>query len=157
MKTTIAIIICILLVAMAAGIFALSAQPAAASNGMSKAVTRFLLRLFSPEFRALDEAGQAKAVNATHGKIRKYAHFAEFAVLGIILCLFLHFVLKAGIWQTALAAFLLGAGYAVLDEWHQTFVSGRAMQTADMLLDSLGLLSGIALVTLLLVSFSRTK
>ncbi|MCR4805409.1 MAG: VanZ family protein [Clostridia bacterium] len=144
------ILICVLLAVLAV-IFVLSAQPAAASNGVSRSVTRFLLRLFSPGFKELDPAEQARIVNATHGKVRKYAHFTEYAVLSLVLCLFLRFVLKAGLWQMGLGAFILSAGYAVLDEWHQTFVAGRAMQTGDMLLDGLGALAGVALVVVILL------
>ena len=43
------------------------------------------------------------------------------------------------------AAWLAAALYAVLDEWHQTFVAGRSGQLRDICIDSAGALSGVFL------------
>jgi VanZ family protein len=67
--------------------------------------------------------------------LRKLAHGAEFAVLGALL-------LRAlGQELPALAA---GIGYAVTDELHQHFVSGRVGAPLDVLIDSAGVALGIA-------------
>ena len=72
--------------------------------------------------------------------LRKLAHGAEFAVLGALL-------LRAlGEELPALAA---GIGYAVTDELHQHFVSGRVGAPLDVLIDSAGVALGIAVWRLL--------
>ena len=43
------------------------------------------------------------------------------------------------------AAWIMATLYAVLDEWHQTFVSGRSGQLRDICIDSAGALTGVFL------------
>lgn len=66
--------------------------------------------------------------------LRKLAHAAEYALLGLLLAR------AAG--RPALA-FALGALYAVGDEVHQTFVPGRAGSPLDVLLDAAGVALGV--------------
>ncbi len=65
--------------------------------------------------------------------LRTLAHFVEFAILGALLARAL----------AELFAFLAGVGYAVLDEVHQSFVSGRAGTPRDVVVDLLGVAAGI--------------
>jgi VanZ like family len=69
--------------------------------------------------------------------LRKLAHAAEFAVLGLLLAR------AVGHDQTA---FLLGVAYAVTDEVHQAFVPGRLGSVWDVLLDSVGVAVGVLLL-----------
>jgi VanZ family protein len=68
--------------------------------------------------------------------LRKLAHFAEYAVLG-------------GLLQRAVGreplAILLGSAYAVTDELHQSFVTGRQGAPLDWLVDTLGVAAGVLL------------
>ena len=68
--------------------------------------------------------------------LRKLAHAAEFAVLGV---LFLRAV------ERPVLAFLLASAYAVSDEIHQIFVPGRLGSPLDVLIDVAGVADGIAL------------
>jgi len=68
--------------------------------------------------------------------LRKLAHAAEFAVLGV---LFLRAVERPAL------AFLLASAYAVSDEIHQIFVPGRLGSPLDVLIDMAGVAVGIAL------------
>lgn len=76
-----------------------------------------------------------------HGKVRKIAHVTEYCLLGVLL------VFNFVIWYKKSNYMLsLGIGilYAISDEFHQTFISGRACQISDVFLDSLGVMLGIA-------------
>jgi len=68
--------------------------------------------------------------------LRKLAHTAEYAILGALL------LRATGLVGVALA---LGVAYAVSDEFHQTFVPGRAGRPLDVAIDTLGLVCGIAI------------
>ena len=68
--------------------------------------------------------------------LRKLGHFAEFGVLGALLLRAL---------RDVPAAVLLGAAYAVTDEVHQLFVSGRQGSPLDWLIDAAGVVAGVAL------------
>jgi VanZ family protein len=66
--------------------------------------------------------------------LRKCAHVTEYAILGLLL-------LRALGRETP--AFLAGVGYAITDEIHQHFVSGRHSSPVDVAIDATGVLIGI--------------
>jgi VanZ family protein len=68
--------------------------------------------------------------------LRKVGHFVEFAILGGLL-------LRAV--RDMPAAVLAGAAYAVTDEVHQVFVSGRQGSPLDWLIDTAGVVAGVAI------------
>jgi VanZ family protein len=66
--------------------------------------------------------------------LRKLAHAAEFALLGLLLARAL---------RRELAAALLGVAYAVSDELHQHFVPGRVGAPLDVAIDAVGVALGV--------------
>jgi VanZ family protein len=67
---------------------------------------------------------------------RKLIHFAEYALLCFLWWRALVTVTSPG--RAALWAFLLASGYAITDEFHQTFVDGRHGSPLDWAIDSAG-------------------
>ncbi len=68
--------------------------------------------------------------------IRKCAHFAEYALMGFLICGILHDVIKS---RKKYAVMLLWVFLsAAADELHQFFVPGRCGNIADVLLDTCG-------------------
>jgi len=78
--------------------------------------------------------------------LRKGAHLAEYAVLGMLLLRAL---------GSALAAFAVGFAYAVTDEIHQHFVAGRHSSPFDVAFDACGVALGLLL--LLFVQSERAR
>jgi VanZ family protein len=70
--------------------------------------------------------------------LRKLAHLAEYAVLGALLYRAL---------RREPAAIALGSLYAVTDEVHQAFVSGRQGSPLDWLIDTVGVVAGVLLLS----------
>ena len=70
--------------------------------------------------------------------LRKLAHLAEYAVLGALLYRAL---------RREPAAIALGSLYAVTDEVHQAFVSGRHGSPLDWLIDTIGVVAGVLLLS----------
>jgi VanZ family protein len=68
--------------------------------------------------------------------LRKIAHAGEYAVLGALL---LHATRRSG------AAFAVGTAYAMSDELHQSFVTGRHGSPVDVAIDAVGVACGIVL------------
>ena len=68
--------------------------------------------------------------------LRKIAHMAEYALLGGLLYRAV---------RHAPAALLIASAYAVTDEFHQTFVSGRHGSPVDWLIDTAGAAIGVAI------------
>lgn len=130
-------------------IFAFSAQTKEESGAVSEGFSyrllnttdRFLhLHIDEEELRAM-----AKAIDYV---VRKGAHMTEYAILAILLCLWL------GRWQmsrlrTACTAAFLAILYACSDEFHQLFVAGRAGRVSDVFVDSAGALAGLAVFLLI--------
>jgi len=78
--------------------------------------------------------------------LRKLAHLAEYAILGMLL---LRAVRRPAV------ALALGGLYAVSDEVHQTFVEGRVGAVLDVAIDTLGVLTGVLAWTLVEAGWRR--
>ncbi len=93
-----------------------------------------------------------ESIEAWHHFIRKGAHFTEYALLGMTVVYAFGEKLKKAkrIVPVALA---VCAFYAATDEFHQHFVPNRMGSVSDVLLDSVGALTGIAIFLLM----TRTK
>jgi VanZ family protein len=78
--------------------------------------------------------------------LRKLAHAAEFALLGLLLLRAL---------EHAWAAFWLGVAYAVTDEIHQAFVPGRLGSPLDVAIDAVGVGVGVAVALALRLRTQR--
>lgn len=79
--------------------------------------------------------------------IRKMAHFTEYAILGMLLFM----QIKAyALFQYERYRIILGIAavsfYAATDEIHQLFVPGRSGQPMDVLIDTLGGMTGIIIL-----------
>lgn len=87
--------------------------------------------------------------------LRKIAHFTEFFVLGILTLNVVRVSFKVRK-KTIIMSFLFCVLYAVLDEFHQTFVAERAPRVADILIDAAGSFVAIMLYNYYLKRYSRT-
>lgn len=146
MKSTIAGILALVWMCV---IFAFSAQTkeesSAVSEGFSYRIvnsTGLLLHLH------IDEEQIREIANAIEGFVRKGAHMTEYAILTILLYIWL------GRWQMSKVrmscmAIIIAALYACSDEIHQLFVAGRAGRVSDVLVDSAGAIVGLALFLLI--------
>ena len=78
--------------------------------------------------------------------IRKLAHFTEYLILG---SLTINMLNKNDISKKYLLSILICIIYATSDEIHQIFVPGRACQIRDILIDSIGSITGVYLYKLI--------
>lgn len=79
--------------------------------------------------------------------IRKLAHFTEYLILGFLV---INMFTKNNINNLYLISIILCIIYAISDEIHQIFIPGRACQLRDILIDSIGPITGIYLYKLYL-------
>lgn len=124
-------------------IFILSHQPAEDSGRLSFGLTEIIARFIRVDSGILEHI------------IRKYAHFSEYFILGILAAIALnnYKMPKAITFFISLGICVL---YAVSDEIHQLYVPGRSGQAGDVLIDSLGGLLGI-LVVFFFIGLSKHK
>ena len=68
-------------------------------------------------------------------------HFVEYSILGFLL--FGSITSDESLtFHPFYGSLLIGISFAILDEFHQSFVPGRHMSSIDMLFDSIGILFG---------------
>ena len=79
--------------------------------------------------------------------IRKLAHFTEFAILGILFYINIDFYEDR---KRIMFSILLSVLSAISDEIHQLFVLNRYCSVYDMLIDSLGAITGVILFHLII-------
>ena len=75
--------------------------------------------------------------------IRKAAHFGIYMLLGFCLLNAFEKTVSIKLWINSIISFLVGVLYAITDEYHQNFSSGRGPQAKDVLIDSSGVLLGV--------------
>ena len=114
-------------------IFSMSAQPAEVSGSKSSFITVRIVSLF------IDNPTQ-ELIDTVETVIRKLCHFLEYALLSVLIYKTLEsYGLKKRGCALCIAVSML---YAISDEIHQYFVPGRACRLYDILIDTLGAVSG---------------
>lgn len=130
-------------------IFMMSAETATASTESSGRVIRTIAKIVVDDFDSKPISYQVQFISSLQHIVRKVAHFVIYASLGFSVCgCALTFEHKKPFIKS-LIAFLISFLYAVSDEIHQTFVSGRSGQLSDVVLDSFGIVFGVLLINLL--------
>lgn len=126
-------------------IFSFSAQKreesSAVSIGFSYRVVSSTTHLFHLN---LDEERMREIANSIEHTVRKAAHMTEYAILSILIYVWLG-LWQQPWWKKSLEAFCIAIPYAASDELHQLFVPGRAGKMGDVLIDSAGAVLGLFL------------
>lgn len=118
-------------------IFLFSAQSGTDSGSLSRSIAEATLRLFN-------QAATETTITAFEGVIRSLAHGSVFFILAVLTSNALTRINMTDI-RNAIIALIGCALYAGSDEYHQSFVSGRAMQIEDFAIDMLGVVLAIAI------------
>ncbi len=141
-------------------IFSFSAGSAEQSGLASSEFTHGFLNF-------LTQIGLIRACDYSDSKVssielflRKFAHFAEFFILGLLLAFFLYTLIKSKFFsfRSKKTLWVLAAAYilliALIDEGIQFFVPGRGPAFTDILIDLAG---GLAALLLAAYFLSRKK
>lgn len=125
-------------------IFSFSFQSGEESGKLSGGIVAWVVGLFFPEDFA--------HIELVHFLVRKAAHFTEYFILGILLSL----TVREAKWnRPLLKSWALGTMVACCDETIQLFSDGRAGMITDVMLDSSGVFTGCAVLTLGVLFFSQ--
>lgn len=151
-KIIIRTIFMLLLLTTFAIIFKFSSQIAEESDGLSNGVLRKIIDIF-PYTKGLSEEIKIKMVEHGNPIIRKLAHFSVYALIGVWIMAFMS-TFDMRLYKKWIISMLVGIVYAASDEFHQSFVPGRGPSIVDVGIDSLGVLTGI-LVVLIIISIYR--
>lgn len=122
-------------------IFYFSHQQGEGSSSTSKKVSTAIVNIFDIKHEMQTEQ-RNELVEKIEPFIRKLAHYTIYAIGGILIMNCMYAYIKAD--QKAVAsASSIGVLYAVTDEIHQLFVNGRSGRIVDVVIDSIGIFTGI--------------
>lgn len=118
-------------------IFAFSAQAAEQSSRLSAGVTEVVVK-------TVEKVAPKAEINvhSLNHIIRKNAHFFLYMILGLLV---MNAFRRCGntVKKSLVLSFLVCVLYAVSDEIHQLYVPGRGAQMTDVIIDSLGAVTGL--------------
>ena len=110
-------------------------------------------RFLVPFLRWLDPQISWQAIREIHFAVRKLGHLSEYAILATLLWRALRGSFCPAPWQAAGVAFLVAAGYAFFDEFHQSFIASRTSSMNDVTINMCGALTALIICLL----FARTR
>ncbi len=149
------IILWIAVLGLSAQIFGFSGADASASGNTSKRISTIVFKVVKEVVPIAPEA-EEDAFFLCDKIIRKTAHFTEFMLLSVCtLLLALNYRLKLKI--SAFIAGTYGLIYAITDEVHQLFIPGRSGEVLDVCIDFGGVLTGIAIVSCIIILYRKKK
>ena len=117
-----------------------SLLPREASEKLSQGVKAMLSAI-------LPSVGSGSEGNGHH-ILRKLAHFSEFCCLGLCLSWLVRMLRKVP-WELYILPLLGGVLVACLDETIQCFVPGRGPGLKDVGIDTLGIILGVVIISLI--------
>ena len=124
-------------------IFSFSAQKREASSAVSEGFSYRVISTTTHLFHLnLDEERLREIANSIEPMVRKAAHMTEYAILSVLLYVWLGLWIQLR-WKRGLAACFMTSLFAASDELHQLFVPGRAGRVNDVLIDIIGAVLGL--------------
>lgn len=130
-------------------IFNFSAQPGTESGSLSLEVSKVAVLAYNKLWmKGYDNVTLNELIIAVHPLIRKLAHVTEYMLLAGSVSLPLYVYRIRGFGLTVLASTFCMI-FAILDEYHQSFVVGRCSSPRDVMIDCIGIVIGVVLVRIL--------
>lgn len=155
--------ICIILVIIwMSAMFWFSNQQGTGSSSTSKKVSQIIVNIIDIKKQYTD-VEKEEIINVVEPIIRKLAHYTLYAIGGILIanCVYQFCSEEKRVIATSA---IIGILYATSDEIHQLMVPGRSGSIKDVIIDSIGILTGIALfllakeiIKIMLAKFEKAK
>lgn len=129
-------------------IFFFSNQPADTSENTSKGIVSTFIDMFNLDEGKTEEE-KTELINQLNKIERKLAHYTIYLVSGVLLFPVVKGIRKKEDIKTVLISIAIGATYAITDEIHQIFIEGRTCLPTDVLIDTLGVTTGVFIFMLI--------
>ena len=130
-------------------IFKFSSQDGELSSSVSRKVTTFFVEMLS-KVKNMDASLKLHYIIKLEPIIRKLAHFSIYTIVGFSIMGFMCTFDIRNIFKFVISN-CIGVIYAISDEIHQSFTPGRSPRVLDVCIDSLGVLTGIFMLILLII------
>lgn len=149
------IIFAILIILNCIVIFLFSNQVADDSTTISSRIVEIISQII-PSIKNMDEVEKTKLKEEILTPIvRKTAHYSIYTMLGFLSINFMLTFKKIKISKQFIISFAFGALYAITDEFHQLFIEGRSCELRDVCIDSLGVLTGIIIMIIIVKLYKK--
>ena len=130
-------------------IFHFSAQDSTQSGHLSLLVSKYVVLIYNKLFmKGYDNVRLNELIIYIHPYVRKAAHVTEYLLLAMSVSLPMY-VYRFRSFGMTLLTILFCVAFAGLDEYHQSFVSGRVADIHDVMIDSIGILIGVIVVRII--------
>ena len=140
-------------------IFIMSSDNGEDSGRKSSEIVNYIISKYDQITNASDETIKYHQSNDFIDKanyiFRKICHFSEYFILSILLISFFISLNKFKLLNSSIYAILISFIYALLDEFHQTFVNGRGGNIIDSLIDTSGAI--VAVLIIIIFYYFRNK
>ena len=133
-------------------IFMFSNEKGAKSTSTSRKVTEAIVQTVSS--KSIEE--NEPIIASLDKVIRKLAHYTIYTIGGIVIFNYAKTTEKTKK-EKILYSIAFGACYAITDEIHQFFVSGRSARIFDVGIDTLGVITGILIYLAIIKIIETTK
>lgn len=156
-------VICLIItIAWLITIFTLSGMNSEESNSKSKSTINVLIqqtlnitnKTGITDKHPSDEKKE-QVIDEINAPMRKFAHATVFIILSILIMICLR-TFNVRPWTSFLVTIIISFVFAILDEYHQTFVVGRTAQFIDSLIDTFGALIG-STISLIVINIRAKK
>lgn len=149
------VIFLILMIINCIVIFIFSSQNGEESSNISGSFVKQIIEIL-PGTKELSESEKTQITENLQFIIRKGAHFTIYTLLGFFTMGFMN-TFKINIKRKIIFAFIFGVFYAITDEIHQLFSSGRTAKIMDVGIDAIGVLFGILIISIIIYLINRKK
>ena len=128
-------------------VFMFSNENGNESQNTSRNITKTIVKIITYNQKLTEEQELALIENTDYA-VRKLAHFSIYLLGGILIYNYINtYNLESN--KVIIIAIIIGGSYATFDEFHQYFVEGRSARIFDVCIDSLGIITGVILISLI--------
>ena len=136
-------------------VFCFSAQGGQGSTYSSKRAANIVVNIININGK-MNNVQKQELVDRIDPYIRKLAHYTIYIIGGFLITNAIYKFMTIEN-RVIIKSSLVGILYAISDEIHQLFVPGRSGRAVDVIIDSLGVLTGIAFFLIINKIFKYVK
>lgn len=138
------IISLILIIIWMITVFMFSNQNGDESQKTSNTVTKIIVRILTFN-QDITEEQELKNIENLDFVIRKLAHYSIYLLGGILIWGYIN-TFDIALKKKIIISIIIGVAYAAFDELHQYFIANRSANIIDVSIDSIGVITGVALM-----------
>lgn len=135
-------------------IFKFSNEPADTSQNTSLNTTKKIVEIITSKDASIEKRNEL--IEELDPIVRKLAHFTLYTIGGLLIFNYIN-TYEITEKDKIFYSICIGAIYACTDEFHQLFIEGRSCQITDVMIDSLGVATGVCIFLCVIKAIKKVK